>query len=166
MSNKLFYTILFLSAILAFPILGCEKKQTPVDFISSNSTEENILKIAPTKFVFNKWVEQVLKTKGIEKDYKIVEVSYEEIDNFKMSEIIVEVEKESINMFIATMFSFKAPPSLQKLSLSPETELVTPTRTLIFSSGDKVNLNVEDGIYTFDALSNSLYYIGADIITP
>ncbi len=154
-------TVFLVCALVVF--VSCKKNQTkePEPILSP---QENILKIAPTEQRFEEWIKIILEHKTDKYNaYSVKKVKFTQLENFKLAEVIIDIDGVNSNFFIATLFQFIQPPKLNKYVLRPVIDLQTPTRTLIFSSGKDgiTEMSISpDTTYTMTTKEKNLFYLG------
>lgn len=179
MKKKFTHEQLLRICICAFFLIlisvGCRKSdgntkmgKPPLDSIS----QQNILKIAPSREKFNEWVDTVFKYKfeasltytiDMHTKYNIEKVTFTQLDSFKIAEVFIKTDQSTFNFFIGTLFNFIQAPNDKQYVLKPITAVPTPARTLIFSSDDNAPINMtysRDTIYTFKTDRKHLFFLG------
>ena len=161
-------SILLVSLLMT--LYSCSKKDRPgtetTSFTETTAVAEQILKIAPSEQKFNEWTQTVLKNKlGSASPYTVEKISFTEIDQFKLAEVTIKSNGIAFNFYIGTLFEFVQAPELNRYVLKPETDIASPARTLIFSSGKSTgDISIDrshNSVYTIKTNERNLFFLGA-----
>lgn len=152
-----------LGCILLIAGISCKKEKAKEPTVVL-STQESILKIAPSEQRFNEWIELILKHKvGKYETYSVNNVTVSEKNDFKIAEVAINIDGVVSNCIITTLLEFVQAPKINEYVLRPITDMPTPTRTLIFSSGKSSVIDIHitnDTIYTIKTNAKNLFYLG------
>lgn len=135
LKQKLLFAVIFTGGTLIFQ--SCKREISKKMTDNPTVTDKEILQVAPSRDVLNKWADYVLDHKGTKKtNYTISKINVIQSDiPGKRGEIILNVDGKKINFIVGT-FRFSGPIKVNRFEMKPyQLGNTENERSIIFSSG-------------------------------